>query len=227
MMHISLVCLTLVYIFNCFNHSQETCRAFGTMQLFFEAVSYLNIVAYLKVLRKHATNPTGNVKMLIMQSLGVVGLLAGIIVVILVCAISDGMRDNIKSNVCGLYKKHQSDDQKSYLELLASWPLLLVPYMIYRCNRTTETVPDFVLNSLRYYVQQVQLYIYVFTVRMCLTLVLSFAMIASQNDTVSEYITLMYNMELIFLASILSISKESCFNKFASCSNTLDKLRGT
>jgi hypothetical protein len=144
---------------------------------------------------------------------------------ILVWALTGGFYTNIQNDICELRGRHQSDDDKSYIELLASWPLILVPYMIYRCHRTTETVPIFVLKSLCYYVQQVQLYIYVFTFRMFLTFGLTFWMIFSQNETINEYIKLLYLVELLILTLVISLSKEIWESKFGVIWTKLDKIR--
>jgi len=38
-----------------------------------------------------------------------------------------------------------------YTELLRSWPILLVPYMVHKCFRLTLNIPGFVMGSFLYY----------------------------------------------------------------------------
>jgi hypothetical protein len=52
------------------------------------------------------------------------------------------------TQTCGV---EYSTDFTYYTELLRSWPILLVPYMVHKCLRLTLNIPGFVIGSFLYY----------------------------------------------------------------------------
>ena len=182
-LHVSLLCQTVAYIGRCadmatisFDNnvnidvlqiSEESyCDWSGSLQILFETFGYILLATYLYLLRSSVTNATADLKCLRVK-LQVFAFSTTFAAWLL---IMKGPKLGLESTLtCGV---QFSANFTEYTELCRNWHILLVPYLLWKSLKLTESVPGFIKRSFSYIALQVMFYVTVFAIRMSISFAL-------------------------------------------------------
>ena len=150
------------------------CQFSGGSQIFFEAFAYLNFFTYLVILRKSVADTTINFEKERIKCFAFSLTLSIVILLFFGIKIKIGVNSTVE---CGIMFRENSP----YIELLRNWQIILVPFIAWKCIGLTKNLPGFVLlGSFTYYKNQISLYISIFSIRMCASLLIQIASIANE-----------------------------------------------
>ena len=147
---------------------EEYCRKSGSIQIFLESVAYVNLVIYIWLLRYSARHPTANMAKLRIQTYILILLISSCVWAFIFFGTGVGVETSL---TCGVkFDAYLTE----YTELFRNWPILLVPYLLYRSFTLTQNLPGFIEQSFSYYALQVITYVLFFSGRMVLSFILQF-----------------------------------------------------
>lgn len=246
-MHVSLMCQTVAYVGRwtdlvtidsqdkTFEELQmenaQYCKFSGSLQIIFETFGYVNLASYLFLLRHSVSNATADLSGL---RLKLFLSCLGITLVAWLCILA-GPKIGLESTLsCGV---QFSSDFTEYTELARNLHIFLVPYLLWKSLRLTDSVPGFIKQSFSYYTLQVVFYIGVFAVRMTVSFLLQFASVSilvandgelqAGNVAIKNINLLMYTVEVLVMTYMISLDCEkfSTFLSMVLCNHEIESLK--
>jgi len=247
-LHVSLLCQTIAYIGRCIDLAalrpeqkvniaelQVSCANYcdwsASIQIFFESFGYMNLASYLYLLRASATNATANLSCLRVKLLVTV---VSISLLAILCMVH-GPKLGLESTLtCGV---EFSPTWTEYTELARNWHVVLVPYLLWKSTKLTESVPGFIKQSFSYYALQVSFYVAFFAIRMTISFSLQcFSIVyligndgfpTAANLSIRDTNLFLYTVEVQALTLLISLDEAKFYRllSWVFCGRQLGLIR--